>query len=123
MKIKRPSLKQKPAKKRGQLKNKLKKSKNKKNRSSGGAKEKARKVRRRRRREALTTEKPKLRAFQKEGVDFIEQSNFRCLLADSQGTGKTIQALYAIGKNAFRSLSCVGCLSILRSLELGKRSL
>lgn len=102
MKIKRPSLKQKPRKQRGDLKRKLRQAKRRKNKSSGSVKEKSRKVRLNRRREALTTEKPRLRAFQKEGVEFIEQSDFRCLLADSQGTGKTVQALYAIGKNAIK---------------------
>jgi SNF2 family DNA or RNA helicase len=96
--MKRPSLKSKPSRTRGQLKKTLRKAK--RSKRPKNPKDKARKVRHQRKLEALNTEKPKLRDFQKEGVEFIEQSNFRCLLADSQGTGKTVQALYTIGKNA-----------------------
>jgi SNF2 family DNA or RNA helicase len=73
---------------------------NKKRSPKDNAKLKARKARHKKKLEALSTERPKLRPFQKEGVEFIENSDFRCLLADSQGTGKTVQALYTIGKNA-----------------------
>lgn len=96
--MKRPSLKKTPRRSRASLKRTLKKAKNKKKAKS--PKDRARKVRHQRKLEALNTEKPRLRDFQKEGVEFIERSDFRCLLADSQGTGKTVQALYAIGKNA-----------------------
>lgn len=99
MKIKRPKFGAKPKSKRPSLKKALRKArkprtKNKKNR--------ARKVRHQRRLDALGEMKPQLRDFQKEGVKFIEDSNFTCLLADSQGTGKTIQALWAIGRNAIK---------------------
>ncbi len=82
------------------LKRTLKKEKSKKRKKRNSPKNKARAMRHKRKLEALGTDKPKLRDFQKEGVRFIEDSNFCCLLADSQGTGKTIQALYAIGQNA-----------------------
>ena len=81
------------------LKRTLRKAKKKRS-PKDNAKLKARKARYKKRLEALSTERPKLRPFQKEGVEFIENSDFRCLLADSQGTGKTVQALYTIGKNA-----------------------
>jgi SNF2 family DNA or RNA helicase len=102
MKIKRPSLKKKPNASRKDLKRTLRKAKRSKKKSKNTAKEKARRARHEKRIQALNTEKPKLRDFQKAGVEFIEQSDFRCLLADSQGTGKTVQALYAIGKNAIK---------------------
>ena len=81
------------------LKRTLRKAKKKRS-PKDNAKLKARKARHKKKLEALSTERPKLRPFQKEGVEFIENSDFRCLLADSQGTGKTVQALYTIGKNA-----------------------
>ena len=96
--MKRPSLKQNPKRSRSNLKRMLRKASKPKRKKN--PKDKARKVRHQRKLEALNTEKPRLRDFQKEGVEFIEQSGFRCLLADSQGTGKTVQALYTIGKNA-----------------------
>jgi len=37
--------------------------------------------------------------FQKEGVDFLEQSNFNAALLDEQGLGKTIQILLALRHN------------------------
>lgn len=37
-----------------------------------------------------------LRPYQREGVEFILRSNFRCLLADDMGLGKTIQGLGAL---------------------------
>ena len=94
--MQRPQLNKKPSTNRKLLKKTLRKAKKKNKKPEN----KARKMRQQRKIEALNTEKPKLRDFQKEGVLFIEQSNFKCLLADSQGTGKTVQALYAIGKNA-----------------------
>jgi len=101
MKISRPNLNKKPNANRTELKRKLRKAqKDKKPKNT--TKDKGRKLRMQKRIDALNTEKPKLRDFQKEGVEFIEQSDFRCLLADSQGTGKTVQALYAIGKNAIK---------------------
>lgn len=36
--------------------------------------------------------------FQEEGIDFIKNSNFRCLIADEMGLGKTVQALGALKK-------------------------
>tara|TARA_R110002060_G_scaffold5052_2_gene7896 strand:- start:1249 stop:2829 length:1581 start_codon:yes stop_codon:yes gene_type:complete len=38
--------------------------------------------------------------MQREGVDWMAQQNWRCILADAQGTGKTAQALFCIGENA-----------------------
>lgn len=102
MKIKRPSLKKKPSSSRSNLKRTLRSAKRAKSKHKNSNKEKARRARMEKRIQALNTEKPKLRDFQKEGVEFIEQSDFRCLLADSQGTGKTVQALYTIGKNAVK---------------------
>ena len=98
MKINRPKANKKRSRKN--LKNTLRKAKRTKRKSKNSKKEKSRRARLEKRIEVLSSERPKLRDFQKEGVEFIEQSDFRCLLADSQGTGKTIQALYAIGKNA-----------------------
>lgn len=37
--------------------------------------------------------------FQKTGVRFIESSNFRCLVADQMGLGKTVQGLIAVKRN------------------------
>lgn len=37
--------------------------------------------------------------YQQKGVEFIEKSNFRCLIADEMGLGKTIEALGAIRYN------------------------
>lgn len=37
--------------------------------------------------------------FQNEGIEFIERSNFRALVADEMGVGKTIQALGAFKKH------------------------
>jgi SWI/SNF-related matrix-associated actin-dependent regulator 1 of chromatin subfamily A len=37
--------------------------------------------------------------FQEQGIDFIRESGFRCLIADEMGLGKTIQALGALKKN------------------------
>ena len=42
----------------------------------------------------------KLKSFQKDGVKWIERNNFRCILADAQGTGKTIQAISVIARNS-----------------------
>jgi len=46
---------------------------------------------------------PELRPFQREGVDFLAEHNWRVLLADAPGLGKTGQVLTAIKENA-RSL-------------------
>jgi SWI/SNF-related matrix-associated actin-dependent regulator 1 of chromatin subfamily A len=37
--------------------------------------------------------------YQEEGIEFIEKSNFRCLIADAMGLGKTVQALIALKRN------------------------
>jgi SWI/SNF-related matrix-associated actin-dependent regulator 1 of chromatin subfamily A len=43
--------------------------------------------------------------FQKDGIKFVADTNFRCLIADSMGLGKTIQALISV-RNA-RLLPCI----------------
>ena len=43
---------------------------------------------------------PTLRPFQREGVDFLAEHNWRVLLADAPGCGKTPQVLVAIRENA-----------------------
>ena len=43
---------------------------------------------------------PDLRPFQREGVDFLAEHNWRVLLADAPGLGKTGQVLSAIKENA-----------------------
>lgn len=43
---------------------------------------------------------PDLLPFQREGVDFLAENNWRVLLADAPGCGKTAQALTAIAENA-----------------------
>ena len=96
--MKRPSIKNKPKSNRSLLKRTLRKAKRKNPKDT--AKLKARKARYKKKIQALSKQRPTLRPFQKEGVEFIENSDFRCLLADSQGTGKTVQALWTIGKNA-----------------------
>jgi SNF2 family DNA or RNA helicase len=40
-----------------------------------------------------------LRHYQQEGLEFIEESNYNCLLADDMGLGKTVQVLAAIRYN------------------------
>ena len=92
--MKRPSRSAKPKSRRTTLKKTLRKAKPK-----NTAKRKARKHRAAKRREALSERQPTLRPFQREGVDWIVANGFRGLLADSQGTGKTVQALMAIGEN------------------------
>jgi len=42
---------------------------------------------------------PKLRSFQREGVDFLREHDYKALLADAPGTGKTIQLLTAVTEN------------------------
>lgn len=37
--------------------------------------------------------------YQKKGIEFIENSNFNCLVADEMGLGKTVQALMALRYN------------------------
>lgn len=44
--------------------------------------------------------RPPLFPSQREGVDWLKENNWRGIIADSQGTGKTAQALTAIGENA-----------------------
>ncbi|KKL62149.1 hypothetical protein LCGC14_2188050 [marine sediment metagenome] len=41
----------------------------------------------------------KLYPYQQEAVEFIEKSNFNCLVADPMGAGKTIEVLGAIRYN------------------------
>ena len=41
-----------------------------------------------------------LRPTQKEGIQFIKDSNYNCIIADSMGTGKTAQVLVALAQNA-----------------------
>jgi SWI/SNF-related matrix-associated actin-dependent regulator of chromatin subfamily A-like protein 1 len=48
--------------------------------------------------------------FQREGISFCERANFQCMIADSMGLGKTIQAILAV-KNA----QLFPCLVIVRS--------
>jgi SNF2 family DNA or RNA helicase len=43
---------------------------------------------------------PDLRPFQREGVDYLAEHNWRVLLADAPGCGKTPQVLVAIRENA-----------------------
>jgi superfamily II DNA or RNA helicase len=43
---------------------------------------------------------PELRPFQREGVDFLAANNWRVLLADAPGCGKTPQVLVALRENA-----------------------
>lgn len=49
-------------------------------------------------------------AFQKEGVEFLQQANYNGLLGDAMGLGKTIQALLAM-----RTARLFPCLIIVRS--------
>lgn len=37
-----------------------------------------------------------VREYQREGIEFAEQSNYNCLIGDDMGLGKTIQALLAV---------------------------
>ena len=39
---------------------------------------------------------PTLKPFQQDGVDFLRENDYRALLADAPGTGKTIQVLTAL---------------------------
>ena len=50
---------------------------------------------------------PLLRPFQREGVEFLHQHDFTALVADSQGTGKTITTLAAIASDAPRLVPVV----------------
>ena len=92
--MKRPSLNRRPKSNRRNLRRVLKKANKKPKRS----KTKAHRIKNIRK--ALSGERPTLRPFQREGVDWIKRNKFRGLLADSQGTGKTVQALMAIGESA-----------------------
>ena len=92
--MKRPSINARPKNNRRKLRQVLRKARKKPKRS----KTKAHRLKNIRK--ALSSEKPTLRPFQREGVDWLKRSKFRCLLADSQGTGKTVQALVSIGENA-----------------------
>jgi len=49
----------------------------------------------------------KLYPFQKDGVEFIESSKYRCLIGDEMGLGKTVQALAAIRYNRDETLPCL----------------
>lgn len=49
----------------------------------------------------------KLLGYQIEGVKFTEQSGIRCLIADEQGLGKTIQALATIKHHKASLLPCL----------------
>jgi len=46
--------------------------------------------------------RPPLFPSQREGVDWLKENNWRGIIADSQGTGKTAQVLTAIGENAMK---------------------
>lgn len=48
--------------------------------------------------------------YQKKGIQFIERTNFRCLVADSMGLGKTIQGLIAV-----RNANLFPCLVVVPS--------
>lgn len=50
----------------------------------------------------LTKLQAALFPYQKEGREFIEKSNFRCILADDMGLGKCIQALAALERSSFK---------------------
>ena len=42
--------------------------------------------------------------FQRDGIDFIRQTNYRCILADDMGLGKTNQAIIAAAQAGYRTL-------------------
>jgi SNF2 family DNA or RNA helicase len=42
---------------------------------------------------------PTLKTFQQEGVDFLRENDYRALLADAPGTGKTVQILTALAND------------------------
>ena len=46
--------------------------------------------------------RPPLFPSQRVGVDWLKENNWRGIIADSQGTGKTAQVLTAIGENAMK---------------------
>ncbi len=46
--------------------------------------------------EILSSDGKSLREYQKDGIKFVEEANFRALIADEQGLGKTVQGLGAI---------------------------
>ena len=52
-------------------------------------------------------ERPKLRATQEEGIQFLKDNNYNAIIADSMGTGKTAQALCAIAQNPKKLMSCL----------------
>ena len=52
--------------------------------------------------------------FQKEGVDFIRSTDYKCLIGDKMGLGKTVQALLAIA-NAAEKDDKLPCMYIVRS--------
>ena len=51
----------------------------------------------------------KLRPFQAEDVDFIQANNFRVLVANAPGTGKTIEALAALHRERDKAPAIVVC--------------
>lgn len=53
--------------------------------------------------------------FQVEGLDFIKQTGFNCLIGDQQGLGKTIQALLAVREY---HAELVPCLLVVKSATL-----
>ena len=69
-------------------------------------KQKPKKKRKKRKPKAIynPNEKLELRDFQKDGVRWLEKNNFRAILADAQGTGKTVQALSCIARNQAKLL-------------------
>mgnify|MGYP003145493063 CR=1 FL=1 len=45
--------------------------------------------------------------FQKEGISFVEETNYNACIADAMGLGKTIQALLTIKRNKDQLLPCL----------------
>lgn len=52
--------------------------------------------------------------FQSEGIDFIRRTNYKCLIGDKMGLGKTVQALLAIANAAIQD-DKLPCMYIVRS--------
>ena len=62
-----------------------------------------------------------LRKFQREGVDFIKQTEGKCLIADEMGTGKTIQAITYAHLNNFHTLViCPASIKLVWQDEISK---
>jgi SNF2 family DNA or RNA helicase len=53
--------------------------------------------------------------FQVEGVQFIRQTGYRCLIGDKMGLGKTVQALLAIFNDLSEQSDKLPCMYIVRS--------